>query len=98
MSKNPFSRHLHSACIPRLEQDRWRRLRLVKAGERLHGSIDGRTVFDVHDVPFQNNGPVYSFGRIALRQMYKTKMRYRDLVVHSRNEFAKIGTTREKRV
>ena len=88
VSKNPFSLSLHSGCIPRLERDRWHRLRFVKAGNRLHGSINGRTVFEVHDHPFQNNGPVYNFGRIGLRQMYKTRMRYRNLVVHTRSEFA----------
>jgi len=88
VSKNPFFRNLHSGCIPRLERDRWYRLRFVKVGPRLHGSIDGKTVFDVRDEPFQNHGPVYDFGRIALRQMYKTRMRYRNLVVHTRNTLA----------
>jgi hypothetical protein len=85
VSKNPFARNLHSGCIPRLERDRWYRLRFVKSGNRLHGSIDGKTVFDVRDDGFQNHGPVYNFGRIALRQMYKTRMRYRNLAVHTKN-------------
>jgi hypothetical protein len=88
LSKNPFGRILHSGCIPRLEQDRWRRLRFVKAGYRLHGSIDGRTVFDVRDDPFQSYGSAYNFGRMAFRQMYKTRMRYRDLVVYTRDGLA----------
>jgi hypothetical protein len=86
VSKNPFARNLHSGCIPRLERDRWHRLRFVKVGNRLHGSINGKTVFDIRDDGFQNHGPVYNFGRIALRQMYKTRMRYRNLVMHTRNE------------
>jgi hypothetical protein len=51
------------ADIPRLEQNRWYRLRFIVAGRRLHGSIDGRTVFDLIDDPYGNNGPVYNFGR-----------------------------------
>jgi len=85
LAKNPFGRRLHSGTIPRLEQGRWYRLRFVKAGPRLHGSIDGRTVFDVTDNPYENNGPVYNFGRIAFREMYRTALRYRNLAVFQRN-------------
>lgn len=84
VAKNPFGHRLHYGCIPRLEQNRWYRLRCLKAGRRLHGAIDGQTVFDVPDDPFHNNGPVYNFGRIALRQMYHTALRYRNLVVYQR--------------
>ena len=82
VAKNPFGHRLHSACIPRLEQNRWYRLRLIKNGPRLHGAIDGRTVFDLIDDPFRNNGPVYNYGRIVLRQMYNTALRYRNLTMH----------------
>lgn len=84
LAKNPFGRRLHCGAIPRLEEDRWVRLRMIKAGPRLHGSMDGRTVFDVTDSPFDNNGPVYNFGRIAFRQMYHTALRYRNLTVFQR--------------
>lgn len=84
VAKNPFGHRLHYGCIPRLEPHRWYRLRCLKAGPRLHGAIDGETVFDLEDDPFHNNGPVYNFGRIALRQMYHTALRYRNLVVYQR--------------
>lgn len=84
VNKNPFGRTLHCACVPRLEQNRWYRLRFIKAGPRLHGSFDGQTVFDVVDDPFAQTGPVYDFGRIGLRQMYGTALRYRHLTVHQR--------------
>lgn len=84
VAKNPFGHRLHYGCIPRLDPNRWYRLRFLKAGPRLHGAIDGQTVFDLNDDPFHNNGPVYNFGRIALRQMYHTALRYRNLVVYQR--------------
>lgn len=84
VAKNPFAHRLHCACVPRLESNRWYRLRLVIAGQRLHGSFDGQTVFDLTDTPFGNNGPVYNFGRIGLRQMYHTALRYRNFSVHER--------------
>lgn len=84
VAKNPFGHRLHCGCVPRLEQNHWYRLRFIKAGPRLHGSFDGQTVFDLTDDPFRNNGPVYNFGRIGLRQMYHTAMRYRNLVVYQR--------------
>ena len=85
LAKNPWSWKMHYGCIPRLEEDRWHRLRFIKAGPRLHGSIDGRTVFDVTDDGLGPNGPALNFGRIGLRQMYKTTMRYRDLHVWTRH-------------
>lgn len=84
-AKNPWGWKMHYGVIPRLEEDRWHRLRFVKAGPRLHGSIDGRTVFDLTDDGSGNNGPALNFGRIGLRQMYKTTMRYRDLRVWTRH-------------
>ena len=84
LAKNPFGHKLHLSTIPRFERNRWYRLRLIKAGNRLHGSIDGQTVFDYTDTAFGNNGPVYNFGRIALRQMYHTALRYRNLELWTR--------------
>ncbi len=84
VNKNPWGKSLHVGCIPRLQKDVWHRVRMVKIGHRLHGSIDGHTVFDVIDDPFDNNGPVFNAGRIVLRQMYHTAMSYRNFVVYQR--------------
>ncbi len=84
MGKNPWGRQMLMGCIPRLKEGEWHRLRLVKVGNRIHGSIDGTTVFDVKDDPKTQHGPVLDFGRIGLRQMYKTSMRYRNFVVYER--------------
>ncbi len=59
-------------------------MRWVKIGRRLHGSIGGKTVFDVTVDPFNNNGPAFDAGRVVLRQMYHTAMSYRDFVVYQR--------------
>jgi hypothetical protein len=85
LAKNNIGLKLALRCVPRLESNRWYRLRFVKAGRRLHGSFDGQTVFDVKDDPWTNNGPIYDFGRIGLRHMYNTTLRYRNLVVHTRD-------------
>lgn len=85
VAKNAVGVKLISRCVPRLEQNRWYRLRFVKAGARLHGAFDGQTVFDVRDNAWTNNGPVYDFGRIGLRHMYDTALRYRNLVVYQRD-------------
>ena len=83
LQKNP-ARNLYIGNIPSLEQDRWYRLRFIKEGDRLCGSIDGQTVFDVTDPPDDGTGASYSFGRIGLRQMFYTRMRYRNLVVYTK--------------
>ena len=84
VAKNPWAKSLYIGCIDRLQCHTWYRLRWIKAGGRLHGSIDEHTVFDVTDNPFGNNGPLFHAGRIVLRQMYHTAMRYRDMVVYQR--------------
>jgi len=80
LAKNPWGHRMFYGCIPRLQRNRWYRLRFVKLGNRLYGSINGRTVFDIEDSAFNNNGPVLNFGRIGLRQMYSTAMQYRNFV------------------
>lgn len=39
---------------------------------------------DVTDDGSSTGGPLLNFGRIGLRQMYKTRMSYRNFVVHER--------------
>jgi hypothetical protein len=60
----------------------------VGAGLRFAATASAALLAGQTPDPFQNHGPVYNFGRIAFRQMYKTRMRYRNLVVHTRNELA----------
>ncbi len=83
-AKNPWNYKMFYGCIPRLEQNRWHHLRLVKVGNRIHGSIDDMTVFDLNDDSFNNNGPVLNGGRIGIRQMYKTRMLYKNFEVYTK--------------
>lgn len=82
--KNPWEHPLAFALLPPLELGRWHQLRFIKIGARLCGSIDGQTVFDVQDDSWGGSGPIYNFGRIALRQMYHTTLRYRALRICER--------------
>ncbi|MEX0653740.1 MAG: DUF1961 family protein [Phycisphaeraceae bacterium] len=83
--KNPWMMGLAYQAQPqRLVQDVWHTLRLVQEGGRLRGAIDGMQVFDVRDRADINTGPIYDFGRIALRCKFKTKMLYRNLRVWTR--------------
>ncbi len=82
--KNTWQHPLAYAVIPSLAVGEWHRMRFVKIGARIHGSIDGQTVFDVIDEPWGGSGPVFDFGRLALRQMYHTTMRYRNFAVWTR--------------
>jgi len=84
VNKNPWGKSLYVGCIPRLEQNKWYKMRLIKKGNRLYGSIDGNTVFDVEDDPYNNNGPCLNSGRVVLRQMYNTAMKYRNFVIYSK--------------
>jgi len=81
VNKNPWGESLYVGCVPRFETGRWYKIRFIKIGNRLHGSIDGKTVFDVTD-EVNNNGPVFNSGRVVLRQMYHTAMRYRNFAIY----------------
>ena len=89
--KNPWLRPLGMATLDRLAVDQWHRLLFVQEGARIRAAIDGRWVFDVHDDPLNNTGPVFNFGRIGLRLMYQTRMRFRDLKIWNRNAGVEIN-------
>ena len=83
--KNPWLRPLGMATLDRLAVNQWHRLLFVKEGAHIRTVLDGRWVFDLHDDPFNNTGPIFNFGRIGLRLMYQTRMRFRDLKVWNRD-------------
>jgi len=82
--KNPWQCPLGLTSRPLLEPGVWYRLLFVQEGTRLRAAIDGECLFDVCDTPFGNNGPVFNSGRIGLRLMYQTRMRFRDMKVWNR--------------
>jgi hypothetical protein len=83
--KNPWMYGLaYRAMDRRLEQETWHRLEWVQKGPRLRGAVDGVKLFDVCDQANINAGPLYDFGRIALRCKFKTKMLFRNLRVWTR--------------
>lgn len=82
--KNPWAKTLSYSCIPHLEQNSWYRLRFIKEGNRIYGSINGVTVFDVRDDAGVGHGPVLNYGRFGFRHMFKTTMRYRNFVVYKK--------------
>jgi hypothetical protein len=88
--KNPWLRPLGMATLPRLEVGQWHHLLFVHEGDHLRAGLDGRWVFDLRDDPFNNNGPVFNYGRIGLRLMYQTRIRFRDVKIWSRNEGVKV--------
>ncbi len=87
VSKNPWGKSLFVGCVPRHEQNRWIKIRFIKIGNKLYGSFDGKTVFDVTENAYDNNGPVLNSGRVVLRQMYNTAMRYRNFVIYQKNTY-----------
>ncbi len=82
VNKNPWGKTLYVGCIPRIEQNRWIKIRFIKIGNKLCGSLNGKTVFEVEDNAYANNGPVLNAGRVVLRQMYNTSMIYRNFVIY----------------
>jgi hypothetical protein len=86
IAKNPWERPLAMVSLAPFVTGQWYKLRFVQEGARLRGSINGQLCFDVTDEAFSNNGPILNSGRIGLRQMYGTRMRYKNLRVWNRSD------------
>jgi hypothetical protein len=55
----------------------------MKVGNKLYGTFDDKLVFETEDRN-DNNGPVLNSGRVVLRQMYHTSMKYRNFAIYQR--------------
>ena len=83
--KNPWGYPLAYQCIPkRLEQNQWHKIQIIQEEARILGIIDGKVIFDVEDQADSNNGPILNSGHIAIRCMWKTRLRIRNLRVFNR--------------
>lgn len=67
--------------------ERWYCLEYVQIGGCVRGAIDGVTAFTFEDRSDVNMGPVLLNGRIGLRCMVRTHMRFRNLEVYNRPHF-----------
>jgi hypothetical protein len=86
--KNPYQTVLAYQCHPQMfGEGNWHRLQFLQEGDRLRGAIDGVTVFDCKDRPDIKSGPVYGFGRFAIRCMLRSHMIFRNLEVRTRPRF-----------
>jgi len=86
--KNPWLFPLGMSSRPLSTPGKWSKLLFVQEGGRLRAAIDGQWLLDVRDNPDSNNGPVFNSGRIGLRLMYQTRMRFRNLKVWNRTHEA----------
>lgn len=84
--KNPYQWPLAYGTLPApLEPGVWHRLRIRSERGLIAVTLDGRRVCEGRDIPLANNGPILTFGRVALRQMVDTRMVYRNLRISTRN-------------
>ena len=89
LMKNPWYRPLAFQMEHRTwDLDRWYRLDWLQEGPRLRAAVDGTTVIDVTDQGFDNNGPVFNSGHVALRCMMRTDLLLRHLRIDTRALFA----------
>lgn len=89
LMKNPWYRPLGFQMENRRwDLNRWYRLDWLQEGARLRAAIDGVTVLDATDSPHDNNGSVFTTGRVALRCMMRTDLVVRNLHIRNRPLFA----------
>jgi hypothetical protein len=91
--KNPWWRPMQLTTTPPLKVGAWHKLLFVQEGGHLRGAIDGEWVIDVIDDPYINNGPVLNSGRIGLRMMYASRLRFRNLKVWNRPHFTTLSAS-----
>jgi hypothetical protein len=83
--KNPWLHPLAYQVQPtQIEVNTWHTLEFMKDGPRITGAIDEHIIFDVIDDPHNNNGPIFHGGRIAIRAMWGSHFRFKDLNVWDR--------------
>lgn len=82
--KNPWFKPLGMSTRAPLEVGTWHRLLFLQEGNRIRAGLDGEWVLDVTDDAFAHSGPVLNHGRVGLRLMYSTRMRFRDLTIRNR--------------
>ncbi|MEK7413133.1 MAG: DUF1961 family protein [Planctomycetota bacterium] len=82
--KNPWQRPLGMSSLPPITVGAWHRLLFLQEGRRIRIAIDGNVALDVLDDPWTNTGPVLTRGRIGLRLMYATRMRFRNVKIWNR--------------
>ena len=87
LMKNPFLYPLSfSALETPVEKNVWHKLTFLQIGNHLTGAVDGIKMVEFTDNGFNNNGPVYNFGRIAIRCMLHSKLVFRNLRVYNHND------------
>lgn len=83
--KNPFAHPMSFGCLDKpFEKNKWHKLQLVQQGNRIVGALDGIIMVDATDDAFASHGPVYNFGRVALRCMLHSKMLFRNLKIYNK--------------
>ncbi len=86
MLKNPYQYPIGFGTLDHLlSLNEWHKLQLLQTGSKIIGAIDGKVIIEGEDNGFINNGAVYSFGRIAIRCMVRSKMLFRNINVYNRN-------------
>jgi len=70
-----------------VEKNVWHKLQFLQIGNKLIGAIDGIIMVEFNDDGFTNNGPVYDFGRIAIRCMLRSKLLFRNIRVFNQDKF-----------
>ena len=88
LMKNPFLYPLSfgSLAAP-VKHNVWHKLQFLQIDNKLVGAIDGTIMVEFTDNGFNNNGPVYDFGRIAIRCMLHSKLLFRNLKVYNQGKF-----------
>ena len=85
--KNPYAHPLAFGCLDEpVEKNRWYKLQLVQQGNRIIGALDGVIMVDATDDAFASHGPIYNFGRVALRCMVHSKTLFRNLKIYNKSD------------
>lgn len=87
MLKNPYQKPMdYNVLDKELESDVWHKLQLVQRGNHIVGAVDGVVMIDAMDNAFENDGPIFDYGHIAIRCMLNSDVTFRNLKVYNRNE------------
>jgi len=88
LMKNPF---LYPLCFgswsTTVDHELWYKLQFLRIDNKLLGAINGTIMLAFTGDGFNNNRPVFDFGRIAIRCLLHSELLFRNLKVYNQSKF-----------
>jgi hypothetical protein len=84
--KNPYMGMIGSRLIPKLETGKWYHMTIIKNDDRIILALNDEIVMEMVDDSNETQSPSLYRGRLGIRHMQWTRIRYKDLRIFVKDE------------